>query len=56
MLIKEIRSGTKITLKMETNIKTSFIFTVTARGVEEAIYDKGVLQYFLCASKTKRHG
>lgn len=30
---------------METNIKTRFIFTFTARGVEEAIYDNGVLQY-----------
>lgn len=45
MNVKETRDGSKISLKLVSNIKTSFIFTFTATGVEEATYDSGVLIY-----------
>jgi hypothetical protein len=45
MLVKEIKEGKTIRLKSESNIKTGFIFTITAKGIEEARYDSGVLMY-----------
>ena len=45
MNVTEIRNGSKISLRLVSNIKTSFLFTFTAIGVEEATYDSGVLIY-----------
>jgi hypothetical protein len=45
MLVKEVRDGSTVYLKLQSDIKTSFILTVSARGVEEARYDNGVLVY-----------
>jgi len=45
MNVKEVRDGSKINLKLVSNVKTSFLFTFTASGVEEATYDSGVLIY-----------
>jgi hypothetical protein len=45
MLVKEIKDGKTIRLKLESNIKTGFIFAFSAIGIEEAKYDNGVLVY-----------
>lgn len=45
MNVKEIRNGSRINLKLVSTIKTSFIFTFTATGIEEATYDSGVLVF-----------
>jgi hypothetical protein len=45
MYVKEIKDGKTIRLKLESNIKTGFIFTFSAKGIEEAKYDNGVLVY-----------
>jgi hypothetical protein len=45
MTVKEIKDGSKISLRLQSDIKTSFIFTFTAKGIEEAQYDNGVLVY-----------
>lgn len=45
MCVKEIKHGSKISLRLLSDIKTSFIFTFTAKGIEEAQYDNGVLVY-----------
>lgn len=45
MCVKEIRDGNKVSLRLQSDIKTSFIFTFTAKGIEEAQYDNGILVY-----------
>lgn len=45
MTVKEIKDGGKISLRLQSDIKTSFIFTFTAKGIEEAQYDNGILVY-----------
>lgn len=43
--VKEVREGKTVSLKLQSDIKASFIFTFSARGVEEARYDSGILVY-----------
>ena len=45
MYVKEIRNGSTIYLKLQSDIKTSFILTISAKGIEEAKYDSGILTY-----------
>ena len=45
MNIMETKAGDKISYKLESEIKTKFIFSFTAKGIEEAVYRKGVLVY-----------
>lgn len=45
MNIMETKAGDKICYKLESEIKTKFIFSITAKGIEEAVYNKGVLVY-----------
>ena len=45
MNIMETKAGDKISYKLESEIKTKFIFSITAKGIEEAVYNKGVLVY-----------
>jgi hypothetical protein len=45
MYVKEIRDGRSISLKLHSDIKTSFIISFSAKGVEEAQYDSGLLVY-----------
>jgi hypothetical protein len=45
MTVKEIKEGNSISLRLQSDIKTSFIFTFSAKGIEEAKYNKGVLVY-----------
>ena len=45
MYVNEVREGSTIYLKLQSDIKTSFVFTVSARGIEEARYDSGVMTY-----------
>ncbi|HEY6956780.1 MAG TPA: DUF6134 family protein [Flavisolibacter sp.] len=45
MYVKEVRDGSTIYLKLQSDIKTSFILTVSAKGIEEAKYDSGVMVY-----------
>src|SRR5690242_127289 len=35
MYVKEIRKGSTIYLKLQSDIKTSFILTISAKGIEE---------------------
>ena len=37
--------GNRVTLKMESEVKTRFIFTFTAKAQEESIYDNGILTW-----------
>jgi hypothetical protein len=45
MMVKEVRDGSTVYLKLQSDIKTSFILTVSAKAIEEARYDSGVLVY-----------
>lgn len=45
MNIKEVRDGKKINLRLQSNIKASFILSFKANAVEEATYDNGLLIY-----------
>jgi len=45
MCLKEIKEGSTVSLRMQSDIKTSFILTFSAKGIEEAKYDGGVLVY-----------
>lgn len=45
MYVKEIRDGSSINVKLQSDIKTSFIISFSARGIEEAQYDSGLLVY-----------
>ncbi|MFN2440460.1 MAG: DUF6134 family protein [Chitinophagaceae bacterium] len=41
--IKEIKNGTRVTYRLESEIKTTFIFTFKVSATEEAVYENGVL-------------
>jgi hypothetical protein len=45
MQVKEIKDGKTISLRLQSDVKTSFIFTFSAKGIEEARYDNGILVY-----------
>lgn len=47
MNVKEVRSGGKTSLSLQSNIKTTFLLTFTAKGKEEAIYENGKMIYSL---------
>lgn len=43
LTLKEIRNGDKISLRLQSNVKTSFLLTVEVTAQEEALYENGVL-------------
>ena len=45
MNLKEVQSGSKISLDLESEVKASFIFSFKARGIEKAVFDNGILVY-----------
>jgi len=45
MRIVQIKEGSKVSYKLESQIEAKFVFTFTAKGIEEAVYDNGVLIY-----------
>lgn len=45
MKVKEVREGKKVSLKLESDVKTSFILSFSAKGVEESKFDSGILVY-----------
>ncbi len=45
MQVKEIKEGKTISLRLQSDVKTNFIFTFSAKGIEEARYDNGILVY-----------
>jgi len=45
MYVNEIKDGSSISLKLQSDIKTSFIISFSAKGIEEAQYDSGILVY-----------
>ena len=45
MYVKEIIDGSSISLRLQSDIKTSFIISFSAKGIEEAHYDSGRLVY-----------
>ena len=45
MVVKENKEGNRVTYKMQSAVKTSFLFTITARALEEAVYENGILTY-----------
>jgi hypothetical protein len=44
MILKEIKSGKKTSYKLESNIKTTIIFSFNMKANEEALYENGILQ------------
>jgi len=45
LIVRENRTGNQISYKLQSVVKSSFVFTVTVKTQEEAIYDNGVLTY-----------
>jgi hypothetical protein len=45
MYVKEVKDGSSISLTLHSDIKTSFIINFSAKGIEEALYDSGLLVY-----------
>ncbi|MGZ3846954.1 MAG: DUF6134 family protein [Flavisolibacter sp.] len=45
MYVKEIKEGGTIYLRLQSDIRTSFILKISAKGIEEARYDSGILTY-----------
>ena len=45
MCVKKISDGSKISLKLVSNVKASFLLSFTSNIIEEAIYDSGILIY-----------
>lgn len=45
MQVKEIKEGKTISLRLQSDVKTNFIFVFSAKGIEEARYDNGILVY-----------
>ena len=41
----QISSGPRTTMKLESEVKTRFIFTFTAKAQEETIYDNGIMTW-----------
>lgn len=45
LMVRESKQGNQATYKLQSAIKTSFLFTITGRAMEEAIYENGILIY-----------
>lgn len=45
MKVKQVKSGSRTTYRMTSEINTRVIFRYTAKGAEEAVYDNGLLIY-----------
>jgi hypothetical protein len=45
MKVKEVQAGNTISLRMDTKVKASLVFSFTATAMEEAVYEKGVMVY-----------
>ena len=45
MIVKEDKNSNGITYKMWSTVKTSFLFTIIVKAIEEATYENGVLTY-----------
>jgi hypothetical protein len=45
MTVKELKSGNRITFKLQSAVKTSLLFTIQVKALEEAVYENGVLMY-----------
>jgi hypothetical protein len=43
MSVREVKDGNLISLKLQSDVKTSFIFTFSAKGIEEAKFNNGIL-------------
>jgi len=45
MYVNEIKDGSSVSLRLQSDITTNFIISFTAKGIEEAHYDSGILVY-----------
>lgn len=45
MTVSEIKEGNRIALKLQSAVKTSLLFTINVKALEEAVYENGVLTY-----------
>lgn len=45
LVLHESKTANQVTYKLQSSVKTSFLFTVTVKTQEEAIYSYGVLSY-----------
>lgn len=45
MIFKEIKDSNRVTYKLQSEVKTSFVFTITVKAIEEATYENGILTY-----------
>lgn len=43
LTLKEIRMDNQVLYKLQSDIKTSLLFTISAKGNEEALYDNGIM-------------
>jgi len=45
LVIKENKAGNRITYKLQSAVKSSFLFTISVNAIEEATYENGILTY-----------
>lgn len=45
LVVKESKADNEITYKLQSAVKTSFLFTITVKALEEAVYQNGILTY-----------
>ena len=43
--VNENRAGNKLVYRMQSEVKTRFVFSFTAKALEEAVYENGILVY-----------
>jgi hypothetical protein len=45
LVVNENKEGDRTTYKLKSVVKSSFLFTLTVKAIEEAIYENGILTY-----------
>jgi hypothetical protein len=51
LVLKETKADNRTTYKLQSAVKSSFLFTLTVKALEEAIYENGILTYSLFYQK-----
>lgn len=45
LILRENKSPNRVTYNLQSAVKTSFLFAITVKAIEEAIYENGILTY-----------
>jgi len=45
LIVKENKEGNRVTYRLQSAVKTSFVFSILVWAIEEAVYEDGVLTY-----------